>query len=59
MSRFPEYVYIRDMTTRDGFQMEHSFVPTEEKIKVITLPELITIKDLADKMKIPSSQIVK
>ena len=33
--------------------------PEEEKIKVITLPETITIKDLADKMKIPSSQIIK
>ena len=31
----------------------------EEKIKVITLPEVITIKDLADKMKIQSSQIIK
>ncbi len=31
----------------------------EEKIKVITLPETITIKELADKMKIPSSQIIK
>ncbi len=31
----------------------------EEKIKVITLPETVTIKDLADKMKIPSSQIIK
>lgn len=33
--------------------------PEEEKIKVITLPENITIKDLADKMKIPSAQIIK
>ena len=33
--------------------------PEEEKIKVITLPEVITIKDLADKMKIQSSQIIK
>ena len=33
--------------------------PEEEKIKVITIPEVITIKDLADKMKIPSSQIIK
>ena len=33
--------------------------PEEEKIKVITLPEMITIKDLADKMKIQSSQIIK
>ncbi len=33
--------------------------PEEEKIKVITLPEVITIKELADKMKIPSSQIIK
>jgi len=31
----------------------------EEQIKVITLPEMITIKDLADKMKIQPSVIVK
>jgi len=31
----------------------------EEKIKVITIPENITIKDLADKMKVPSAQIIK
>ncbi|MCQ2540453.1 MAG: translation initiation factor IF-2 [Acetatifactor sp.] len=31
----------------------------EEVIKVITLPEMITIKDLADKMKIQSSAIIK
>ncbi len=31
----------------------------EEKIKVITLPESLTIKDLADKMKIQPSVIVK
>ncbi len=31
----------------------------EEVIKVIILPEAITIKDLADKMKIPSSAIIK
>ena len=37
MSKFPNYVYIRDMTTRDGFQMEHKFIPTEEKIKVIDM----------------------
>ncbi|MCR5687829.1 MAG: translation initiation factor IF-2 [Lachnospiraceae bacterium] len=33
--------------------------PEEEKIKVITLPETITIKELSDKMKIQSSQIIK
>ncbi len=38
---------------------EKKVEPEEEKIKVITLPETITIKDLADKMKIPSSQIIK
>lgn len=37
MPKYPEYVYIRDMTTRDGFQMEHDFIPSEEKIKVIDL----------------------
>ena len=31
----------------------------EEAIKVIVLPETITIKDLADKMKIQSSAIIK
>lgn len=31
----------------------------EEQIKVITLPETITIKDLADKMKIQPSAIIK
>ena len=31
----------------------------EEKIKMITLPEVITIKELADKMKIQPSVIVK
>ena len=39
--------------------VEKKAEPEEEKIKVITLPETITIKDLADKMKIPSSQIIK
>lgn len=31
----------------------------EEQIKVITLPEKLTIKELADKMKLPPSAIVK
>ena len=31
----------------------------EEVIKVITLPESITIKDLADKMKLQPAAIVK
>ena len=33
--------------------------PVEEQIKVITLPETLTIKELADKMKIQPSVIVK
>ncbi|MCR4690283.1 MAG: translation initiation factor IF-2 [Lachnospiraceae bacterium] len=33
--------------------------PEEEKIKVITIPEMITIKDLADKMKVRASEIIK
>jgi len=33
--------------------------PVEEQIKVITLPETLTIKELADKMKIQPSAIVK
>lgn len=39
--------------------VEKKAEPEEEKIKVITLPETITIKELADKMKIQSSQIIK
>ena len=31
----------------------------EEQIKVITLPEKLTIKDLADKMKMQPSVIIK
>ena len=34
-------------------------VPEEEQIKVITLPDTITIKDLADKMKVPAAGIIK
>ena len=33
--------------------------PAEEQIKVITIPESLTIKDLADKMKIQPSVIIK
>ena len=33
--------------------------PVEEKIKVITRPEKITIRDLADKMKIQAAGIIK
>ena len=33
--------------------------PVEEQIKVITIPETMTIKDLADKMKIQPSAIIK
>ncbi len=38
---------------------EKKEVAPEEQIKVITIPETITIKDLADKMKIQPSAIVK
>ncbi len=38
---------------------EKKCCPVEEQIKVITLPEMITIKELADKMKIQPSAIVK
>ncbi len=31
----------------------------EEEIKVITIPEVLTIKDLADKMKKPSAALIK
>ncbi len=31
----------------------------EDEVKVITVPEVISIKDLADKMKIQSSEIIK
>ena len=34
-------------------------VKEEEKIKVIVIPEMITLKDLADKMKIQPAQIIK
>ena len=33
--------------------------PVEEEIKSITIPEVITIKDLADKMRIKAAEIIK
>ena len=33
--------------------------PAEEVVKVITLPEVLTIKELADKMKMPAAALVK
>ena len=33
--------------------------PKEEEIKTIVIPEVITIKELADKMKLPSAALVK
>ena len=33
--------------------------PKEEEIKVITIPEFLTIKELADKMKIQASALIK
>ena len=33
--------------------------PAEEVVKVITLPEVLTIKELADKMKLQPSVIIK
>ena len=32
--------------------------PVEEEIKSITIPEVITIKDLADKMRIKAAEII-
>ena len=34
-------------------------VEQEEEIKVITLPETLTIKELADKMKMPAASLIK
>lgn len=33
--------------------------PEEETIKTIYLPEMITVSELADKLKVPSSQLIK
>ena len=40
-------------------QQKQQVKPKEEEIKVIVLPEVLTIKELADKMKIQPSAIVK
>ncbi len=42
-----------------GFHKPEKVQEEEEKIKVITLPEKITIRDLADRMKIQPAQILK
>ena len=40
-------------------QEKKAEVKVEEKIKVITLPEVLTIKELADKMKLQPAAIIK
>ncbi len=42
-----------------GFHKPEKVEKEEEKIKVITLPEKMTIRELAEKMKIQPAQIVK
>ena len=52
---------------KNGKVSNHPFImtqkPTEDKVedtvKVITIPEVLTIKELADKMKLQPSAIVK
>jgi len=35
--KFPEHVTICEVGTRDGFQIEPEFIPTEEKVEVVNL----------------------
>ena len=51
---------ISKITPKKGqFIKPEPVVKKEEEIKVITLPEVLTIKELADKMKIPGAALVK
>jgi len=50
----------KDPNRKGAFQKPKAVEPVvEEEIKSITIPEVLTIKELADKMKITASTIVK
>ena len=50
---------ISKITPKKGQFIKPEPVVEKEVIKVITLPEVLTIKELADKMKIPGAALVK
>ena len=58
-----DYIYEEEVQVKNKpgrfIKPEKKKEEVEEVIKVIVLPETITIKDLADKMKIPSFAIIK
>ena len=62
-----EQAYVRDdemvahkkKTGKGAFIKPEVVKPVEEEIKSITIPDVITIKDLADKMKIKPADIIK
>ena len=52
-------VSYKKKTGKGAFIKPEVVKPVEEEIKSITIPEVITIKDLADKMRIKAAEIIK
>ncbi|HHT89146.1 MAG TPA: translation initiation factor IF-2 [Clostridiales bacterium] len=52
-------ININKLATKKGQFIKPKPVVVEEEIKVITLPESLTVKELADKMKIPAASLIK
>ncbi len=56
--RADEVAY-KKKTGKGAFIKPEVVKPVEEEIKSITIPEVITIKDLADKMRVKAAEIIK
>jgi len=58
-ARDDEMIAHKKKTGKGAFIKPEVVKPVEEEIKSITIPDVITIKDLADKMKIKPADIIK
>ena len=54
-----EVIHKAKKTGKGAFIKPEVVKPVEEEIKAITIPDVITLKDLADKMKIKAAEIIK
>lgn len=57
--REDEVVHKSKKTGKGAFIKPEVKAPVEEEIKAITIPEVITLKDLSDKMKVKPADIIK
>ena len=52
-------IYFNDVVTRDGFQIEPNFIPTEDKVRLDTIYELDPTATTLTKVTIVKSKVEK